>query len=271
MMCFSGGKDSTYTLSILKRKYGLNILAFTCDNGFMAEQTRENIRNAVESLGIDHYLFKPRQDILKKIFQFCSRKNPYSAQVIERASVICTSCMGIIKYSALRLAIEKNIPMVAFGWSPGQTSITAAMIRYNPEMIRKMQAAIYDRLLEIAGREIDAYFLDEGKLASPYFPWFVHPLAFLDYDEKEIYRVIRDLGWIKPEDVDPNSTNCILNTFANAVHKAQFGFNPYVFELASLVRQGMLDRAEALKRLDEPECLSVISKVKSKLGITGGP
>ncbi len=34
---FSGGKDSTYTLWLLKNKYGMNPLAFNVDNGFAEE------------------------------------------------------------------------------------------------------------------------------------------------------------------------------------------------------------------------------------------
>ena len=35
IMAFSGGKDSTYTLYILKEKYKMNVLALTFDNGFI--------------------------------------------------------------------------------------------------------------------------------------------------------------------------------------------------------------------------------------------
>jgi tRNA(Ile)-lysidine synthase TilS/MesJ len=44
LMAYSGGKDSTYTLSLLKEKYDLKILALTFDNGFLSEQAFKNIR-----------------------------------------------------------------------------------------------------------------------------------------------------------------------------------------------------------------------------------
>ena len=32
LMCYSGGKDSTYTLGVLKEEYGLSVLAVSFDN-----------------------------------------------------------------------------------------------------------------------------------------------------------------------------------------------------------------------------------------------
>jgi len=267
LMCFSGGKDSTYTLSILKEKYDLNILALTVDNGFVAEQTRRNISKVVEELCTDHFYFKPRFDVLSKIFSYCARHNIYPSKAIERASEICTSCMGIIKYNAIRFALEKNIPLIAFGWSPGQATIAASIIKNNPQMVKKMQAAIYDNLHEIVGNAIDTYFITEQQFNSSRFPYFIHPLAFLDYNEDEIYRVVASLGWINPTDVDANSTNCLLNSFANVVHKQRFGFHPYAFEMANLVRDGYLDRTTALRRLNQQENPDIVTMVMEKLGI----
>ncbi len=110
LFCYSGGKDSTYTLSLLKNVYKMNILALTIDNGFIPERTYVNIRNVVESLDVDHMLFKPRFDILKKLFQAALKKPLYPAKTIERASTVCTTCMGLVKYISFKIAIEKNIP-----------------------------------------------------------------------------------------------------------------------------------------------------------------
>ena len=60
-----------------------------------------------------------------------------------------------------------------------------------------------------------------------------------------------ELNWEKPLDTDPNSTNCLLNAYANTVHEKKFGFNQYVFEVAKLVREGVMTREEGLSRFDE--------------------
>ncbi len=268
LMCYSGGKDSTYTLAILKENYGLNILALTYDNSFLSDQTIKNIRIVMEKLGIDHIFFKPRFDMFKKIIIECAKKNIYPPKTIERASTICTSCMGIVKFSALRMALEKNIPFITFGWSPGQAPITSSIMRNNPKMIKMMQRPLFDPLYNIVGDEIIPYFLEDEHFTETYhFPYYINPLAFLEYDEELIYQKIFQLGWKAPRDTDANSTNCLLNSFANNVHKEQFNFHPYAFELAKLVREGYLNRDIALEKITKSEDIRTILSVEEKLGL----
>ena len=264
LICYSGGKDSTYTLHILKEDYGLNIIAISFDNGFLSNQTFNNIRTIVEKLGVDHIFFKPRFDTLARIFRHCAKNNIYPAKAMERASAICTSCMAIIKYSALRIALEKVIPFIAYGWSPGQAPVTSSVMVNNPQMVKKMQESLYEPLHRIAGDEIRPYFLEDKHFTGSYhFPFNIHPLAFLDYNEEKIYKIITGLGWKAPEDVYANTTNCLLNSFANNVHKQQFGFHPYAFELANLVREGYMSRTTAIERLnrqEDPHLIEIIGK-----------
>ncbi len=268
LMCYSGGKDSTYTLTVLKEKYDLNILAITFDNGFLSEQAIKNIRIVVENLGTDHIFFKPRFDMLKKIFTKCAKNNIYPPKTIERASTICISCMGIVKFSALRVALEKNIPFITFGWSPGQAPITSSVMKNNPQMVKMMQNAIFEPLYMLVGDEIKPYFLEEAHFNGSYhFPYNISPLAFLEYSEEKIYQKISQLGWEAPQDTDANSTNCLINSFAIRIHKKQFNFHPYVFELAKLVREGYLNRDIALEKINKAEDTATVALVKNKLGI----
>ncbi len=268
LMCYSGGKDSTYTLRILRESFDLRVVALTFDNGFVAEQARRNIELVVEHLGVDHMYFKPRFDMLSRIFGQCATKDIFPAKTAERASMICTACMSIVKFTALRLAVEKGIPLIAFGWSPGQAPITSSIMKNNPSMVSAMQKAVFDPLHDLVGDDIRPYFLEKDQFAdASRFPHNVHPLAFLDYDEEQIYRSISSLGWKPPQDVDPNSTNCLLNALGNAMHRKRFGFNPYAFELAGLVREGYLGRAEALQRLEKQEDPVAVGRVRHRLGL----
>ena len=92
-------------------------------------------------------------------------------------------------------------------------------------------------------------------------------MAFLNYDEEKIYKKLSQLGWKAPQDTDANSTNCLINSFAINVHKKQFNFHPYAFELAKLVREGYLNRDVALKKLNKKEDSKTIASVQNKLGI----
>ncbi len=266
LMCYSGGKDSTYTLGLLKERYGLRMLAVTVDNGFLPRQTPVNIRRVVEHFGVDHILFKPNFQALKTIFSACAQRSLYPAKTLERASAICTACMSIVKAVALRLAVEKEIPFIAFGWSPGQAPLPSCLMKNNSRMLRMTQKVVFEPLQALVGEAVRPYFLEERHFQHDQaFPYNVHPLAFLTYREDEILRSIQGWGWEAPGDTDPNSTNCQLNSLGNLQHRRQFGYNPYVFELAKLVREGNLDRAEALAKLDAPENEQIVAAVRERL------
>lgn len=267
LMSWSGGKDSTYTMAVLKEQFGLRVLAFTFDNGFVSPRAFENMRNVTEHLGVDHIIIKPRFDLLRRIFiGSAQQRDLYTPKALERASNVCTSCMGLAKGIALRLALERDIPLMAYGWSPGQAPITSAIFRGNPQMIRAMLQATLEPLRNLAGEAIAPYFPSETQLSgASRWPYNVSPLAFLDFDEEAEVEHIRKLGWQRPDDTDPNSTNCLLNAFAIQSHIEQMGFHPYALELANLVRQGYLDREEAIARLEQPPNREVLAAVQAKL------
>ncbi|NIM19930.1 MAG: hypothetical protein GTO51_06750 [Candidatus Latescibacteria bacterium] len=266
LMAYSGGKDSTYTMAVLRNTYNMSILALTIDNGFVSPQALENSRKVVEGLGVDYVLYKPRLDVLSKLFLYTAEKNIYSKKGLERASSICTTCMGIVKFVALRMAIESGIPFITYGWSPGQAPIESSIFRNNPEMIKKMQDAYIQPMKQVVGDEIYNYFLTEEHFGmADQFPYNVNPLAFLEYDEHSVMQQISAMGWEKPDDTDPNSTNCLLNALGIKVHKEKFGFHPYVHELANLVRKGYMDRAEALARLEEETDPKIVDMVQKRL------
>lgn len=270
IMCYSGGKDSTYALMILRQQYNLNMLAITMDNGFLPQQTYANIRNATESLDVDHIFLKPRFGLLRQIFAECARTNIYPAKTLERASTICTSCMAIVKFSVLRFALEKDIPMIAYGWSPGQAPVTSSVVRNTPAMLKVMQEIVFNPLYHLVGKPIEPYFLKEKHFVNRNFrfPYNISPLMFLDYNEEDIIQYITPLGWKRPQDTDGSSSNCLLNCYANMIHKQQFGYHPYIFAMANMVREGNMSRSAALDKLYEQENPETISAITAKLGLT---
>jgi hypothetical protein len=78
-------------------------------------------------------------------------------------------------------------------------------------------------------------------------------LAFFDYDEEKIKVELEGIGWTLPTNTDTNSTNCLLNAFANQVHLERLKFHPYVWEIANMVRQGVMPRAEGIEKIYSPQ------------------
>lgn len=272
LMGWSGGKDSTYTLWLLKERYGLRVLAFTFDNGFVSPAAFKNMRVVSENLRIAHVIVKPPFDMLRRIFLASIQSDLYPLRALERASGICNACMSLAKGIGLRIALTRSIPLVVYGWSPGQVPLASALFRTNRSMLEAFLQTAKAPLEEVVGEQAHPYFPSDRLLeGAGSLPYFVSPLAFLEYDEEEMLRSIRRLGWESPRDTDPNSTNCLLNGFACQVHQQKMGFHPYVMELAGLVREGYMSREEALARLEEEPAPEVIAAVSVKLGSIPSP
>jgi hypothetical protein len=136
-------------------------------------------------------------------------------------------------------------------------------------MIRKMQDISAGPLRRLVGEDaVRPYFLEDQHYGQPErFPYNISPLAFMEYDETKIYSYVEALGWVRPKDTDPNSTNCLLNSYAIQVHVEQSRFHPYVAELAGLVREGRMSREEALERINTPPNEKVVNFVTDRLGV----
>ena len=254
IVAYSGGKDSSYLLDLLVTRYNLRILAVTFDNWFLSEMAFRNITAITRRLNVSHMLIRPPHDLMKGLFREASRRELYSRKSLERASTICTTCISFVRFSCLRTAIEKEIPFVIFAFNPGQVPTGAAFMQSNPGLLRNMQRLVYLRISAIAGDGARPYFLEERHLsATAKLPYIVNPFVFLSYREEAALARIRELGWCETLDTDANSTNCLLNRYAIWVHFQRYKFHPYAGEIASMVRKGLLDRDEGLRRLAPPE------------------
>jgi len=267
IMAFSGGKDSSYSMKLLKEKYDLRILALTFDNHFISPASMENIARLTDQLDIDHLNFKIPWPVAQKLFSRTASEDIFAAPTLMRASSICTACIGIVKSMVLKTALEMAIPLVAFGWSPGQAPIQSAIMKTNPTLIRKNQEAFKNALPPELSQRLERNFIPASyyELYAGHFPYNVHPLAFFDYDEEAIKKELSETGWRAPEDTDTNSSNCLLNAFANQCHLERHGFHPYVWEIANMVRQGVMGREEGIEKIYSDQNAEMVNYAREKL------
>jgi tRNA(Ile)-lysidine synthase TilS/MesJ len=253
VVAFSGGKDSSFLLYLLQEKFHLRLLAVTFDNGFLSGYCLDNIRTITSRLNTDHITIRYRQDHLNALFLTSSLFRVYPEHLTMYGSGLCISCIRMVMTAALRTAIEKRVPMVMLGNSPGQVLRSDAELVYQDNRIPyALRRQLFTNLAERTGSwAYDYVMLTAEEYRTSSFPYFVSPLPMVGYDEGEIYRTIAKLGWSKPDDVDPNSTNCRLNAFGILRHKNIYGFHPYEYEMSQLVRVGAISREDALERLED--------------------
>ena len=267
VLAYSGGKDSSFTLYNLREKFNVSILAVTFDNGFLTEECRQNIHKVTANLGVDSITIKPSFSKLAKVFNMAASKEIYPKKALERASSICTACIGIVKATVYKEAILRKIPFICFGWTPGQAKVKDPVMKLDYRMLLANQKQILEPIVKDLGDEYKKYFIDPEWMEArkEYVPSLAYPLVFSNYNENELLDTIKNIGWKKPKDTDMNSTNCLLNSYANYIHERDYGYNPYSLEISNLVREGFLTREEGLKKLAAPGEDLVISYVKNEL------
>ena len=269
LLCFSGGKDSAYVLKLLVQHYRLRVLTFTMDNGFLSSQVWGNIQRVNDALHVDHITIRPNHRFMSRLYREAALGDIFQGESLKRASAVCTACRMTFIPIALRLALEKQIPLIAIGLSAGQTPEGAVVYPADSHVLRDARSSLLTQLEAAVGPEVRLFMQlpdPEGRRSSPP-PSFICPLAVEQLEERQILKELREMGWQPPPDTGSCSTNCRINDLAVRHHRRRYGFHPYEHELAQLVRQGVMTREEALEKLADEGNVDAVREMAARLGL----
>jgi hypothetical protein len=269
IVAFSGGKDSSYTLQLLVRKYRLNCLAVMVDNGFISEQAQSNCVAVTAALGVDFIRYTPAFTFMKKMYVASATSDSvHTKAAIRRASSVCNSCINLINTYMLRTAVRYGAPLVAGGYIGGQVPRDAAVLVIDMEKQERLRATTLARTVGSFGPEAARYFSTAAaKGASLPRVTVINPMLSVNVSEAQIIDSIAPLGWVKTRDTGLNSSNCRLNDLGIAVHYRRHEFHPYVFEISEQVRAGLMSRDEALTRVTRIPAFADLTPQLAKLGL----
>lgn len=263
LCCFSGGKDSTFLLSMLIQKFELNVLAFTLDNGFITGQAKRNIEAVVDKLGVDHIFLRPKKKFMTRVYTeaMFGSLNEGRGMYETRISDTCLSCITLINTQAAKLALKFNIKMIFAGFTAGQVpkAVVSNQHHFYAESFNNQKEQYKASL----GEDYKAFEIekDERQLYQ------MSPFLVYEFSEDEVLESIRELGWERPEELDGCTSNCALNAAGNLCHKQKYGYHPYALELSQLIRLGLLSRDEAIKKLNNNGSEENLKKTFSRLGV----
>ena len=232
----SGGKDSIYLLYKLKVEYGLKILAFTSDIN-IPPIAWDNITRTIDKLEIDHVIYRPSKKFYQKIFRFLLRNQE------ERGAVYTLSYVyaPLFEGDAIKLAIEKNIPLVLAGYSPGQPEPERMFYEFSRKLISEVDwtppalkaCADFDAL------ELSRFFNPTHYPKGTQFPRYLAPYHAWEYNQEEIMQKVVELGLVKSRKyASPIFSNYPINWLLMYSDLKHFGYNPYLPEFAALIREG---------------------------------
>ena len=266
----SGGKDSTYVLCQIVRKYHLNVIAATFDNGFLTEYAKESIADTVAKLGVDHQYYKPDWENHRKLYKYATEKvgNP------------CIACALAGYFLAIKACYENRIPFFIHGRSPFQmyrnfheksndvflTLSKLSLMEHSFTELARVYRMINDYTKQIVmnmaetedegKRVVDEFFIDSTKLTGEFTPEFLGYFLFEEYDEDRMKNYLEEtLGWKRPLGDDLlGHYDCNLHEAAVYLYRELNGMNKLERDIAVMHRFGAIsrERADELLKSSEP-------------------
>jgi hypothetical protein len=231
ILLFSGGKDSTYLLNILKFKYKLNILALTVDMGLLSTSTIRNISYITKKAEVDSINFRPKKSFLKKFYKYYIRniKNTHCYSV-------CSMCHLIINSIGLKIAAEKKIPIVFSGTTDYQ--------KENYELSKKILKKNWipnEINFKPFKKEDQNYFWNPNN--TNFIPRFIRPLIAIGHPSDEnIIKELKNLKLGSKRSFNPIISNCSLMWLLIYLDIKKFGYHPYLWHISKQIRDGYIKR-----------------------------
>ncbi len=256
----SGGKDSTYVLAQLK-EMGMNILAFTLDNGFISDQAKANIDRVVQRLEVDHIYGKT--DKMNEIF----------IDSIRRYDNVCNGCFKTVYTLSTQLALQKGIPTIVTGLSRGQffeTRLTEELFVGDKFMNKDLDETIlearkaYHRVKDAVSDNLDVSMFENDDVFEKVE--FLDFYRYCDVDLTQLYDYLHQIGWQRPADTG-RSTNCIINDLGIHIHKRNRGYHNYAFPYSWDVRIGHKTKDEAIDELNDEIDPALIQQLYEDIGL----
>ncbi|MFX0043842.1 MAG: hypothetical protein ACFE8L_13100 [Candidatus Hodarchaeota archaeon] len=254
---YSGGKDSTALLDHLVNDLGLTPLAVTSDTGFMTTIAKDNMKDTLDLIQVDHILIENAVTTFNKLYKF-HFLNHFSNDIFL-ARHICDYCSDLIHSIVVKEAMKYKVPYVLFGYSPDQ------IFRYfyeipQEEIIYHWKPKFLDQ--EPFDESDRKWYLTEEEIKIKRIPRILLPYHVIPYREKNIINLVESKNYIKKGHADPLLTNC------NVVHAATFydlnryGGILYAYQYAELVRQDPESRKKWLRTLKIAAPLILENKFK---------
>jgi N-acetyl sugar amidotransferase len=269
---FSGGKDSTYTLYAVVRKYGLKPLVVSFDHGFYRPKTIENRSRTFKKLGVDVITFTPNWKIVKKLM----------LESLIRKGDFCWHChSGVFSYP-MQIAVKFNIPLLIWGEGGGEyeTYFRYAELeetdewKYNRRIIMGMRAEDMAGFINVEMRDLSPFIypskekLDKVGVKSL-------PLGnYIQWNQEEFAETIRkELGWnydkvesLYPDELGFDKIECMMTGMRDYIKYLKRGFSRITHRTTIDIKQGRISRDEGLTLIRKyehrkPASLSIFLKI----------
>jgi len=236
----SGGKDSIFLLYRLAVELKLRVLAFTVDIN-IPTIAWENIRRALGKLNIDHISYSPSHDFYRRLFRYLLCNQEARGAVYTISYVYAPLFEG----DAIRLAVQKGIPLVLAGYSPGQPEPERMLYEFSPQLLRDTDWTPPELAAcgEFTSDDLGRFHNPRRFPVGTAFPRYLAPFHAWPYNQEEIMRRVVELDLVaSSKHANPIHSNYPINWLLMYSDLRAFGYNPYAPEFSSLIRHGKANR-----------------------------
>lgn len=244
---FSGGKDSSYTLYLCRKVFGMKVLAFNFENGFKSLSAENNIRETVRRLDVAYVSYGPNWSMMQQLYR----------KFFLATGQFCFPCDMGIWAAARRAAEQYDVPLIVSGFSSQIESRGAKIYSYNNALFDAVTGTMIS-----AGEKKD--FLAETlydktlrRMKHLSLRRVRRQISIPDYmvwDDAVIKDTItRELGWKSKEDGSTDHIDCLFAGMKNYLVVRKWGFGEKTTKYSAMVRAGQITRTEALARVAEEE------------------
>lgn len=255
---FSGGKDSTFTLYTLVKKYGLKPLVVSFDHGFLRPRILENRIKTVKKLGVDILTFRPNWKVVKKLM----------LESLKRKGDFCWHChTGVFAYP-MQIAVKFNIPLIF--WGEPSAEYTSYYSYDQPEEVDEER---FNKLVNLGIPADDMFKLLKGSVTERDLEPFRYPSlkdlrainyrsvclgSYIPWDARRQAEIIRkEIGWQWdivegiPESYGYPKIECMLYGMRDYLLFIKKGFGRTAHLVSIDIRDQRLSREEGLKLAEE--------------------
>jgi len=263
VMGLSGGRDSTYTLYLLKR-FGLRPLAVHFNDGFGNPVAGKNMKKATERLGVDLRTITSDWRESKDLrISFLKASTPDMEEATDVG--IATALYGV--------AVKEDVKYIIIGQSFRTEGISPLTWNYLDgnylKNIQRMFGTVNlrkwnpeDPGFNLGIFEIFYYTVLKGIMTIPI-------LYYLNYVRKEAEDIItKELGWVY---TGAHYYDDLYQSLMNYVYRVKFNIDRRKFNYSALIRSGQMPRDEALARVKEIYAIEdpkIIDLCIKRLGIS---
>ena len=257
----SGGRDSCYSLHVIKKELGLNPIAYTYDWGMVTDLARRNTSRLCGSLGIEHILVSAdikakRSNIQKNVlawlkkpilgtiplFMAGDKQYFYYAYKIKKNYKLHDIFMGENHY-------EKTL--FKTGFSGAHQSVSGYMAYHISGLNKARMAAYYCRQFITNPAYINKSLVDTfSAFASFYFiPHdYINLFNYIHWDENTVAKtIIEEYEWECAKDTKTTwRIGDGTSPFYNYIYLNMAGFTENDTFRSNQIRDGVMTREEAL-------------------------